>query len=787
MWDVAARRPGWALIAVAGLTILLGAGIARIDAQVDFVDTVPEHSGLDAYREMIAELDGIRFVAVYMPHEPTHPSTSLREDDGFAALVAQQGQLTDDLNQQFPGIFSHTLSVYEGMRAGNYMLEKIATGGNPRAESYAVPDDPVRYQTVRDRGLDDGSFDDVLAMDGSSSILLAFFHTDDNREARALSGQVANYVSTWAGNGVTGHSEASGLLYASFVTDEQNRDDVLLWGGIALAAVAVALLLALRHPLDMLVSLASVALATVWTFGTLGWLGMELSFLSMFLAPAIIGIGIDHAVHVLHRAREEPHVAHAMQRIGKPVTVAALTTAGGLAALLFVPAPLFAEIGGVAALGILWSLVAALSFVPAVRRMYRPRRQAGSDRLGRALGRFAVHARRTPWPVLLVVAISIGAAALAASQTRLESGSSENEFPQDDPVIQLQQRIEAEYGAFQRAYIVVRGDMTDPAALNFLLEATGRVSEIPLFREASSVADLLLADAATDEGSIDLARDAIVGGAGQGASDAERLPQTAAEARVALDELFADPLWGSIAPFTITRDYDLAVVAITVTPWDSQAELTDLRNALLAIEADMAGALPQHSVRAAGSPLNRAAILEQTPTDIGIATLGTALAIGILLSIAWGGRRGEGLRVAALGLAMVLIAAVWLLATIPLLDWFYATRGTGNNAALNDMFLLAFAITVAVGIDDLVHVASRFWEARDGGASKDAALRTAFEHAGRAITGTSFTTFVAFAILSGTYFLQSKNLAILTATGVVFAYGLTLLLAPRILAGGRNA
>ncbi len=779
MWDLAARRPWPALLIVLGLSLISAAGIAQIETQVDFVDTVPEHAGLAPYRDMLERLDGIRFVAIYMPHEPSHPSPDLRDPAGFDPLVQDQEDLTAFLESRFPDTFSHTLSVYEGMRAGHYMLEKIATAGNPRADSYSVPDDPIRYQTVRDRGLEDGSFDDVLAANGESSLLLAFFATKDNGLARELSGEVADAIAQWTSpTGVTGPAQASGLLYSSYVVDEQNRSDVPLWGAWALAAVAVVLLWLIRRPSNVLIAGTAVGLATLWTFGTIGWLGWELNFLSVFVAPVVIGIGVDHAVHLLHRAEEDGDMAHAARGIGPAISVAALTTAAGLAVLLLVPAPLFSQIGGIAALGILFSLAAALVFVPAAAS-FAPSRAPRNLR-GGSLSWLASHARSVV-PVVIVALITIVAIA-SATQTRLESGSAENEFPQDDPVIQLQHRVEAEYGAFQRAYIIMRGDMTDPAALRTLHAATSQAAGLPLFREASSIADILLADEATDDGAADIAIAGLLGGLNMAPSDEERLPQTKGDARDALDAVFADPLWGSIAPFTITRDYSLAIVAITLDPWESQTELTQLRTALQALADDVQGDLQTHDVAAGGAPLNRAAIIEQTPINVAIATIGTAAVVGTILVIAWRKRGLEGMKVAGIGVMMVLIGATWLLGAIPLLDRLYDALGTGNNAALNDMFLLAFAITVAVGIDDLVHLASRFWEERDKGADRDTALRVALQHAGRAITGTTATTFVAFAVLAGVYFLQSKNLAILTAIGALSAYALTLLLVPRVLA-----
>ena len=782
MIDAPARRPGAALALAALLTVGAVLGMLRIEPEVDFVDAVPQSEGLGAYRALLDDLDGVRFVAIYMADAT---GEGLRSPAAFDRLIADQQAMTAFLENRFPDTFSHQLSALEGIKGGHYMLEKIATAGNPRAEAYSVPDDPVRYQVVRDQALGDDTLDDVLAQDGSSALMLFFFSTADNLEARALTGEVAEAIEDWPGDAVK-DIQASGLLYSSQYTDERNGQDLRVWGLVAAGAAALALLWVLR-PSDVLLAVLGMGVGLVWAFGLIGALGIRISFLTLFLAPVVAGIGIDAGVHLLHRAGEHKGhrrdaVATALRRTGPNVALAAATTAAGLAVLLWVPNPLFAEIGAVAAMGVLAALLAAWLVVMPLRVFVgRPRPEAASP----LLARFAHRVQRGPAVALGLVALLSVAAIVGASQVRIESGSSENEFPQDDPVIRLQQRIEDEYGAFQRAYVIVRGDLTDPAALRALHHASAAAADLPLFREASSIADVLLADEATDQGAADIALAGLLGSTPAAPTDDERLPATPEQARDRLDALFADPLWRTIAPFTITRDYDLAVVAVTVDPWDNQQELVALRDALEDLAASVQERLPGHDVDAGGAPANRAAVIEQTPINVALASLGVAFVVGVVLSVVWAKRGREGFIAAGLGVVVVLLAALWLLASVPLLDAFYAATGSDNNAALTDMFLLAFAITVAVGVDDLVHLVGRFWEARDAGVAPREAMQISFAHAGRAVTGTTLTTFVAFAVLGGVYFLQSKNLAVLTASGVAFAYLLTLLTVPALL--GRRA
>lgn len=771
-------------------------GAAQLRPEVDFVDTVPhDEPGLDAYRELLTRLDGVRFVAVHMPATEGLPPGALRSDAGFDALVLDQRDLAAHLEREFPGAFSHTLSVYEAMRQGNYMLRKVATAGNPQPSDYALPSDPASHQSVRDEVRGEAGRD-VLAADGSSALLLAFLATKDQDEARALSGAIADEVGDWgrthpAEQRATKDPQASGLLVAAHATDERNRADLAAWGLASTAAVAVAMLLVVRRPTNVLIAVVSLAAATVWTFGLVGAAGVPISFLTVFLVPLVTGVGVDYAIHLLQRYEEErdggagrDEALRTAWRANAPaVAVSALVTAAGLLVLVLVPNPIFAQMGGVAALGIVCGLAASLTLAPALRALLPERRRAARrrERVGPAVAAIGAWSLRHPILVFgLVGLLTAGAALAAATQTRLEAGSSATEVPADDPLVVLQRRIEAEYGSFQRAYLVVEGDLTQPAALRALQASTARAAGIASVTEASSITDLLVADDATDQGALD-----VLLGTARPQQPQERLPATAAEARADLDALFADPLWRTIAPFTITRDYAFGVVALKLEATEDGADLVALRDALRGEEARLQQALgPRYEVAAAGAPLNRVAVTEQAPDNVRLVVGGVGLVVLVGLSLAWLRRRG-GLRTAVLSTAVVLTAALWLLASIPLLDATYRlAAGAGaphNSAALTDMVLLAFAITISVGVDNLVHVAHRDWENRMAGMGAVDSRMDALRHGGGAVVGTSLTTFVGFAVLSGVYFLQSKNLAILTALGVLYTTLLTVLLAPWIL------
>ena len=87
-----------------------------------------------------------------------------------------------------------------------------------------------------------------------------------------------------------------------------------------------------------------------------------------------IGIGVDYTIHLTHRFLEEHEEAdqvvdgirNAMTTTGGALLASALTTALGLLALLFSPLVPMQELGILAAVAILFGLIATFTVLPSL-------------------------------------------------------------------------------------------------------------------------------------------------------------------------------------------------------------------------------------------------------------------------------------------------------------------------------------------------------------------------------------------------------------------------------------
>ena len=137
----------------------------------------------------------------------------------------------------------------------------------------------------------------------------------------------------------------------------------------------VVLVLLFRSPVLGLIALLPLLLTLSWEFGTLRVLGWPLDVLTMGISALIIGLGVDYAVHVIHRFMEEkrkygPQLQRAIRAtsmsVGTAMLTATATTVGVFAVLSLSGMPAMGRFGTLTALVIFYAFVAALVILPSV-------------------------------------------------------------------------------------------------------------------------------------------------------------------------------------------------------------------------------------------------------------------------------------------------------------------------------------------------------------------------------------------------------------------------------------
>lgn len=176
-------------------------------------------------------------------------------------------------------------------------------------------------------------------------------------------------------------SESSGLTYGvasldliSFDIDQGTFDNLTLLVVLALLVVVLLLAIAFRSINDVAFPLIGLSFALIWTYGVLNYFGVRFTALEVAVAPLVLGLGIDYAIHLqraysaIRKEQEDPAEAwlRACARLSVPLSLAVVTTVAAFLANVISPLPPIATFGYALAFGVLCAFVSSTVVVGAL-------------------------------------------------------------------------------------------------------------------------------------------------------------------------------------------------------------------------------------------------------------------------------------------------------------------------------------------------------------------------------------------------------------------------------------
>ncbi len=167
-------------------------------------------------------------------------------------------------------------------------------------------------------------------------------------------------------SGETYHAGSTSLVAADMLLLLQREAPWM----IAATFLIVVLLMLLNFQSVRWAGLALVPLVVglLWMLLVMELFGLMVNFYNMIIFPAILGIGNDAGVHMVHRYREEGagSLWAVLRSTGEHVTMGTLTTMVGFGGLLLSFHPGLNSIGTLAVVGLGTTLLAAIAFLPAL-------------------------------------------------------------------------------------------------------------------------------------------------------------------------------------------------------------------------------------------------------------------------------------------------------------------------------------------------------------------------------------------------------------------------------------
>ena len=222
-----------------------------------------------------------------------------------------------------------------------------------------------------------------VARDGTLGRLLIIYPAvglSDGRQSIAFSDDVGTIVTA---GGEIYHAGSTALVAADML--RLMRKEAPLMVGLTVALIVILKLILLRSVRSALLAILPLMAGFLCTFGLMVLFGIDLNFYNLVVLPAILGIGDDAGMHIVHRYIEEGagSIRRVLRSTGEHIAICALTTMVGFAGLLLSFSPGMRSIGLLALLGIGTTLIAALIILPAFLLVLEERLPTWSRSAGR--------------------------------------------------------------------------------------------------------------------------------------------------------------------------------------------------------------------------------------------------------------------------------------------------------------------------------------------------------------------------------------------------------------------
>ncbi|MFC3476765.1 efflux RND transporter permease subunit [Halobacterium litoreum] len=593
---------------------------------------------------------------------------------------------------------------------------------------------------------------------------------------------------------------------AGIITDEINSsmtDSLLIVGPLAILFVFLALAIAYRDVLDIVLGLFGIGAVLTWTFGFMGWAGIAFNQLFIAVPVLLIGLSIDYAIHIFMRHREERQdpdtpssvrgsMRVALSGVGVALVWVTATTVIGFLSNLTSPVPPIQEFGVVSSVGITAALLVFGVLIPALKveidgflegRGWDRKKRAfgtGGGRLGQVLAVGSTAARKAPVLVLVLTLVVTAAGAYGGSQ--VDTSFSQEDFLAEDPSGWMKDLPEpfapGEYSAKENlAYVnerFVREDSQAQLLLQGAVESDAALEQVYAARQSAAeqnVTRLLPNGQPAIQGPL-AAMQSV-------AAQNETFAQTFSAADTDGDgvpDQNVTAVYGAFydaAPQQAERyvhrtesgDVEALRMVVSIDGGASGgAVTTEMRNV-----ADVASANGVE-VTATGQSILFKIVQDQLLETVIQSLLITLVAVFAFLMVTYRVTDGSA-TLGAVTLLPVVFSVAWILGTMYLV-----------GIPFNILTGMITSLTVGLGVAYSIHLSERYVQELERNDTVWEAMRTAVTGTGGALLGSAATTVGGFGVLAFAILPPLQQFGIITGLTIIYAFLASVLVLPTLLA-----
>jgi uncharacterized protein len=653
---------------------------------------------------------------------------------------------------------SRKLAEIDGVR----QVVSIATVQNPVADEFGINlstfaaqarEDPAAVAGFAAQIADNPIYRDALVSpDGTvAAFALTLSGVDETRfrneryteRMRALAQEITGAETVW----VTG----SPVIKAA-TTDAILRTLKFTIPAI-FALVVVLLLIAFRNVVAVLLSGLTIAIALLWTLATAAALKLPLNLVTTLVPALVATLCLSYVVHLLAeffhpQGSEQPRARRerVYRRMGASLLLSGVTTIAGFLALIPGSLPAVGQFAALSSLGVAFSVLLTLLFLPAVlsllgpARARRPLGEAAFVRKARKLALFDLKWRN--W-IIAIAVLSLPVDLYFASRIRVGTEYIKG-FDAQAPV---RVDYEAINSAFDGANLVsilietyVNDALTDPGLIRQIESLQAWLQEQPEVGAVVSYVDHLKL---------------INRNLNDGDANHYRIPDEANAVKQLLVFGGSDEIRR-----VIDSRFRTALIAVRIKV-DGSIEIADF---VARTESRLRELAPPLDGRVTGSPV----LATRTVNEIASGQLTSLL---VAFGVIW----------AMLALLFTSIRSA-LLAMLPNtlpVALYFGTLGL-LDVTLNPTTSLIACVVLGIAVDDTIHFLTRFNHDARAKASEKAAVKSALAAVLRPVTFTTIALCLGFLVFTGSELQNQVQFGALAAFTIFLAWVTDITLTPAL-------
>ncbi|NNF03334.1 MAG: MMPL family transporter, partial [Rhodothermales bacterium] len=359
------------VIASGLLVVLAFVFLPRVSFEYRFSELEPEYQEYEDRRQVVREVanDGRNrnpaFIVADSPDEVRFITDALRDKMEADTLSPTIGSF-ESLQERFPledSLQQRRLARIAEIREllDDRFLREDDSERMDQLRRAAQTTTPISLDQVPDYLRE--QFTSKTGELGSFVIVYPSVGLSDGRQSIAFSNDVGSIE---AANGRTYHAASTSIVAADML--RLMRSEAPWMVGATFLIVLLLMYLNFRSLRWMMLAVLPLVVGILWMLLLMEIFGAKLNFYNLIVLPAVLGIGNDAGVHLVHRYRElgPGSLMHVLRSTGEHVTMGSLTTMVGFAGLLLSFHPGLETIGQLAVMGIGATLAAALFFLPAM-------------------------------------------------------------------------------------------------------------------------------------------------------------------------------------------------------------------------------------------------------------------------------------------------------------------------------------------------------------------------------------------------------------------------------------